>query len=200
MGFKSIHQVTLLILLVNGLKETSAFTPFLTGRRPQGIRHTQLDMQLRPDRRQAIVSSIATILLIPNNPSHALESNVNGKNPFDLVRFELLHPLGGVAVMQKRLDERDFEGLMEFTKEYDQVLRKKLMGNAKKMLAKEYKGTTTSNSITFDLIGINRNCRPRQENYDEAQKYLNELKLDIDAFLSLERFVAQKDDNDVVVK
>ena len=98
--------------------------------------------------------------------------------------------------MQKRIDDRDFEGLMEFTKGYDQVLRKRYMGKAKKLLPKELqeKATIFCNSVTFDLIGINRNSRKGQESYEGASKYLAELKQDAESLLALESSVVATED------
>ena len=102
-----------------------------------------------------------------------------------LVKYELTNEKGGVAFMQNCIDQKDFAALLEFTKTYDQNLRKTAMGSAKSAL----EGDTTSltNSVTFDLIGINRSSRPGQENAAEAQRYLDELKSDVNTFLALKR-------------
>ena len=81
---------------------------------------------------------------------------------FDKVRYELLDSQGGVTYMQGRIDEKDWVGLLEFTKSYDLELRKLRMGKAKKLLQdKEIKAKATeyANAVTFDLIGINRSSR-----------------------------------------
>jgi hypothetical protein len=108
---------------------------------------------------------------------------------FAPIKFELDDPQGGVSYMQGRIDEQDWDGLMEFTKTYDLELRKKLMGRAKKLLqSKDVKSnaTTYANGVTFDLIGINRASRKGQENVESANKYLQELRDDVAKFLSLE--------------
>ena len=95
--------------------------------------------------------------------------------------------------MQGRIDAQDYEGLMDFTKTYDLELRKARMGKAKKLLqSKETKekGTEYANAVTFDLIGINRNSRKGQENQEGANKYLQELRDDVQNFLSLESSIA----------
>jgi hypothetical protein len=149
------------------------------------------------DRRAAVATTIgacAAQWLVQTLPVTAAET-LPTTNPFDSIRFELYDTHGGVAVMQKRLDDRDFEGLLDFTKEYDQVLRKKYMKNAKKLLPKELsdKATAACNAVTFDLIGINRNSRKGQENYDEANKYLNELKQDAELLLAMESSVVSEE-------
>jgi len=111
---------------------------------------------------------------------------------YDDIRYELENPQGGVAYMQGRIDALDFEGLMEFTKSYDLELRKLRMGKAKKLLqSKEVKEEATgyANAVTFDLIGINRNSRKGQENQEGANKYLQELRDDVNKFLSLQNTI-----------
>ena len=108
---------------------------------------------------------------------------------FDAVRQQVFSDTGGVAQMQRYIDQRDFGALMEFTKTYDQVLRKGAMGKAKKLLAdKQIKEQATlySNGVTFDLIGINRSSRPGQENAEQANKYLQELREDVQKFMDLQ--------------
>jgi hypothetical protein len=106
---------------------------------------------------------------------------------FDAVRRELYSSDGGVAYMQRCLDQNDFTALLEFTKTYDQVLRKGAMGQAKKSLLTEKETATQySNAVTFDLIGINRSSRPGKENASDAAKYLQELREDVQRFLELE--------------
>ena len=112
------------------------------------------------------------------------------KAAFDSVRFEVSDPKGGVAYMQQKIDEQDFEGLIEFTRGYDLEMRKLRMGKAKKLLqTKELKekGTSYANAVTFDLIGMNRNSRPGQENIEGLNKYLQELRDDAAKFLELEK-------------
>lgn len=111
------------------------------------------------------------------------------REAFDAVRREVLSDSGGVAYLQTAVESRDFPALLEFTKTYDQRLRKGAMGRAKKLLAsKEAKeaATAAANGVTFDLIGINRSARPGQENVETAAKYLQELKDDVQKFLDLE--------------
>jgi hypothetical protein len=111
------------------------------------------------------------------------------KTLYDDIRYELENPKGGVAYMQARVDDKDFEGLMEFTRTYDLELRKLRMGKAKKLLQStelKEKATGYANAVTFDLIGINRNSRKGQENQEGANKYLQELRDDVAKFLSLE--------------
>lgn len=121
-----------------------------------------------------------------SSPAVAAEDAVT--NPFDAVRRELQSAEGGIAYMQSCIDKADFTGLLEFTKTYDQVLRKGAMGKAKKTLMVESKDAAVllSNAVTFDLIGINRSSRPGKENAQDAAKYLQELRVDVQKFLDLE--------------
>lgn len=131
-----------------------------------------------------------TFLLVP--PPNALAAAATTDNPFDAVRYELNDSSGGLAYMQNCIDKNDFASLMEFTKQYDQILRKASMGKAKKLLPKELrsKATEISNAVTFDLIGMNRSSRPGQEDAPKAQQYLNELKIDVQKLLDMEGQVA----------
>jgi hypothetical protein len=47
----------------------------------------------------------------------------------------------------------------------------------------------SANAITFDLIGINRNARPGQEDAKEANRYLDELRTDLKLVIDEEKYV-----------
>eukprot|EP00980_Cylindrotheca_fusiformis_P027972 scaffold22575_cov141-Cylindrotheca_fusiformis.AAC.3 len=134
------------------------------------------------------------LALLPSSPSLAAEDIVLPSKDvvsktFETIRYELSDPNGGVAYMQQKIDENNFPALMEFTKTYDQELRKLRIGKAKKLLqSKETKEEATkyANAVTFDLIGINRNSRIGQESTEGANKYLQELRDDVEKFLLLE--------------
>jgi len=114
------------------------------------------------------------------------------KSAFDAIRYELEDPAGGMATLESKIAAKDFEGVMDFTKNYDGYFRKARVGRARKLLTdKKLKEDSVlmSNAITFDLIGINRASRPGQENQEEAKKYLGELKADIQKILDLENTV-----------
>ena len=119
------------------------------------------------------------------------------KAAFARVRQELESEKGGVAYMQNCIDRRDFEALLEFTKQYDGQIRKAGMVGVKKMLTDKEQMkliTPLSNSVTFDLIGINRSSRPgaaatADEAAEGANKYLQELRQDVQKFLDLEKQV-----------
>jgi len=111
------------------------------------------------------------------------------QNAFDAVRTEVQAPTGGVAYLQERVEASDFPALLDFTKTYEPKLRKGLMGKAKKFLVDKQdleKATAAANAVTFDLIGINRSSRPGQENQENAAKYVQELKDDVQKFLDLQ--------------
>lgn len=139
-------------------------------------------------------ASFAGASLIQSSPAWAAEEIVlpekaTVKQAFDTVRYELTDPNGGVSYLQQKADEKDFAALMEFTKTYDQELRKLRMGKAKKLLqSKELKEEATgyANGVTFDLIGINRNSRNGKESIDGVNKYIQELRDDANKFINLE--------------
>lgn len=137
--------------------------------------------------------AMATVLL-PTTIAVAAEETASPEvvaKAFAQVRFELEDPAGGVSVMQKLIDDRDWSSLLDFTKTYDQILRKAKMGSAKKLLPKESKDVATlaSNAVTFDLIGINRASRKGQESVELANKYLNELRNDVKQLLDLQKTI-----------
>jgi hypothetical protein len=149
-----------------------------------------------------LISSIASLDILTSEsiPALAADTSADTMLPtkeivtecFDFIRFELENPEGGVAYMQGRIDKKDFEGLLDFSKSYDLEFRKRRFGNAKKLLeGKELKAKATeyANAVTFDLIGINRSCRKGQENIESASKYLQELRDDVSKFLALEKTI-----------
>ena len=78
---------------------------------------------------------------------------------------------------------------MEYTKESDAYFRRAKLGKARKLLTdKNFKdgALQLSNAVTFDLIGINRASRPGRESTEEALRYWEELKGDVEKFLELE--------------
>jgi len=134
---------------------------------------------------------VATTLTTPTGAAAATDSDpAVVQAAFDAVRQQVYDPTtGGSAYMQRCIEQQDFPALMEFTKTYDQVLRKGAMGKAKKFLTNaedKEAATLYSNAVTFDLIGINRNSRPGKENAAEAARYLEELKQDVQKFLDLQ--------------
>ena len=136
--------------------------------------------------RRNVISSFtaATTLLLPTMIAQAKES-LSPEESFKRVRQELEG--GGIVYLEQALKDENYVTLLDFTKTYDQVLRKNFMGQAKKYAIDKNKATELSNAVTFDLIGINRSSRPGQESREEAQKYLQELKDDVRAFLELEQ-------------
>jgi len=145
-------------------------------------------------RRKWFITSAAAgtvVAFLAPRPAHAKQEEAfdaaAAQQAFDAVRQQV-SPGGGVAYLQEHVDAADFPALLEFTKTYDQVLRKGAMGRAKKFILPENKekATALANAVTFDLIGMNRSARPGQESAAKAAQYLQELKDDVQAFLELE--------------
>ena len=190
MTMKSYLLLTAVTIIV---KSSSAFS---FQNQPTGGAEDRLSLD-KVNRRDFVIQSSAAIFgttfLTPSN-SWAKDEYVPPTKEtvvatFDPIRYELQNPNGGVATIQKRIDDQDWAGVMEFTKGYDLELRKARMGKAKKLLATKEdkeKATEYANAVTFDLIGINRNSRPGQENVEGANKYLQELREDVSKFLELE--------------
>lgn len=133
--------------------------------------------QLSASRRE-ILSGAATMLpLLISRTAQASEID----EAFDNVRDEARK---GVQFLREKLDQNEFRDVFEFTQTYDIVLRKVKMGKARKLID-DKTATEKANAITWDLIGVNRNVRPGQENRAEAVKYVDELERDIQTFLEL---------------
>ena len=138
-----------------------------------------------PSRRDWLVGAVAglTVSLAP------LEAVAKGPPPMSVqetveaVCFELQDGNGSVGRLQAALDASDFAGLLEITKTMDQSLRKKVVGQAKYYWEDKNAGTQLSNNVTFDLIGMNRNARPGQESAEGVQRYLQELRNDLQKIL-----------------
>jgi len=112
----------------------------------------------------------------------------NVKAAFDALEFELHDSQGGIRTMQDYIDGENFTALLEFTKTYDQVLRKKKWGRCKAFFGNAEKEVATlqGNAVTFDLIGINRASRSGQESVEKANQYLNELRVDLQNMIDME--------------
>jgi hypothetical protein len=122
----------------------------------------------------------------------AKEPKLDPATAREKILFELDNAQGGIAFLQDALTRGDTKTVLEFTKSYDTVLRKAYMGAVKKTLADGDKATALSNAVTFDLIGINKASRPGQVSGEQAQKYLDELKADVRAFLDLSVAAVEK--------
>lgn len=109
---------------------------------------------------------------------------------FAAVREQLESPDGGIQELKSLIDKEDYDAIREFTKTYDLEFRKAKMVKARRLItAKDDKerGLYLSNSVTFDLIGINRGSRLGKEDISEVKKYWEELKADVTNFLELEK-------------
>ena len=122
-------------------------------------------------------------------------------NAFENIRNELQAPSGGVQTLQQFIRNQDYPAILEYTKTYDQILRKGKMKPVQALLLQQQQQqerskeqqtqlkdqmTTLSNAITFDLIGLNRNARQSQINAEQCAYYLQALREDLQQFLNLE--------------
>jgi hypothetical protein len=109
---------------------------------------------------------------------------------FQDVRDELEN--GGIVELGEKIEKEDFDGIMEFTKEYDLEFRKAKMGKARKFITSKEdkeKAVLLCNAVTFDLIGMNKGSRPGQQNIENVKKYYQEMKEDINSFLEMENLI-----------
>jgi hypothetical protein len=109
------------------------------------------------------------------------------KQAFDAIRYELENSEGGISYLQSCVDKTDYDAIFEFTKTYDLEFRKaKMLGAKKKFKFGGDQATMLLNSVTFDLIGMNKACRKGQQDIQLAQKYLDELKADVAKYLNFQ--------------
>ena len=203
MVFKAI--ISAILILVSSQLSSGFVTPYTnrggisTASSSTQVKSTQL---LATTRRNFLEQSttIATIAIgtsIPL-PAYAKEppppiTQEAVTEAFDAIRYELTNPSGVVGTLTNLInDGNSYEEVMQYTKESDAYFRKAKIGKARKLLTdKEIKSGSIqlSNSVTFDLIGINRASRPGQEDKDVQLKYLEDLKKDIEQFLELEKTI-----------
>jgi hypothetical protein len=187
-----MKSIVMSIMLIGILTLASAFSP-----RQSHIPTSATQLLMRSSRRE-FVNAIATFGIVTGcaTPAHSKMpketlTEENFKAAWDDLKFELHDPKGGVSIMQSRIDDQDFVGLMEFTKGYDLDVRKLKIGRCKAYLSsvEQAVATMSANAITFDLIGINRSARLGKENQSECYRYLNELRTDLQAVIDQERTV-----------
>jgi len=112
------------------------------------------------------------------------------KAAFAAVREQLDSPDGGIQELKSLIDKEDYDAIREFTPTYDLEFRKAKMVKARRLITGKDeidRGLYLSNSVTFDLIGINRNSRLGKEDIGEVKKYWEELKTDVTSFLEMEK-------------
>mmetsp|Transcript_6404 Transcript_6404/g.9388 ORF Transcript_6404/g.9388 Transcript_6404/m.9388 type:complete len:207 (+) Transcript_6404:85-705(+) len=176
---------------------------------PTACNPTKLLMSASPDevqltnRRQALKQT-ASILLFSSVASFTSSSPAEAKKSkepvtresidkaFQDVRDQLESPDGGVQNLKSLVEKEDFDNIMEFTKYYDLEFRKAKVVKARRLLTNKDdkdRGLYLSNSITFDLIGMNKASRPGQHDIDQVKKYFNELVEDITNFLEMKKLI-----------
>jgi len=114
------------------------------------------------------------------------------KASFAAVREQLESPDGGIQTLQSLIEKEDYDAILEFTKYYDLEFRKAKMVKARKFITgseDKERGLYLSNSVTFDLIGMNKGCRPGKKDITEVTRYWEELKMDVENFLKLEKAI-----------
>lgn len=131
-------------------------------------------------------ASAADIVVVGDNNGLAVQLDAKAAAK-EAVRVESTK---GIAYMKAQLEAKDYDSLLEFTKSYDQILRKGAMGQAKKLMKESSSSsdvlTSITNAVTFDLIGINRSVRKGQENPEQAARYIQILQEDVNRFLSMD--------------
>jgi len=183
-----VRQNLIVILLLLLLQAASGFVITKGSQKHSTAIHLSDDDNQRDSplvSRRRVLIGTTTAFLFPSIAQ--AKEKLSPQDALERIRQELQDPKGGIAYLEEALKKENYSDILEFTKTYDQVLRKSYMGQAKKLILDKDKATSLCNAVTFDLIGINRNSRPNQESQVDAQKYLQELQNDVKAFLELER-------------
>lgn len=205
MVFKAI--ISAILILVSSQLSSGFVTPSFSYTTIRGISTASSSQvkstQLLATTRRNFLEQSTTIATIAIGTSIPLPAYAKEPPPpitqeavteaFDAIRYELTNPSGVVGTLTNLInDGNSYEEVMQYTKESDAYFRKAKIGKARKLLTdKEIKSGSIqlSNSVTFDLIGINRASRPGQEDKDVQLKYLEDLKKDIEQFLELEKTI-----------
>ena len=203
--FKAI--ISAILILVSSQVSSGFVTPSYSSTTIRGISTASSSQvkstQLLATTRRNFLEQSTTIATIAIGTSIPLPAYAKEPPPpitqeavteaFDAIRYELTNPSGVVGTLTNLInDGNSYEEVMQYTKESDAYFRKAKIGKARKLLTdKEIKSGSIqlSNSVTFDLIGINRASRPGQEDKDVQLKYLDDLKKDIEQFLELEKTI-----------
>lgn len=195
---------TLIVLSCAHLMNVDSFVPSIK-RAESFTREINLSMLKNPvdiSRRNVVKNTFASLLVtscsvIGNTSPASAKDKV--KEPitkegiaksFQDVRDELEN--GGIVQLGALVEKGDFNGIMEFTKEYDLEFRKAKMGKARKFITSKEdkeKAVLLCNAVTFDLIGMNKGSRPGQQNIETVKKYYQEMKDDINSFLEMENLI-----------
>ena len=203
--FKAI--ISAILILVSSQVSSGFVTPSYSSTTIRGISTASSSQvkstQLLATTRRNFLEQSTTIATIAIGTSIPLPAYAKEPPPpitqeavteaFNAIRYELTNPSGVVGTLTNLInDGNSYEEVMQYTKESDAYFRKAKIGKARKLLTdKEIKSGSIqlSNSVTFDLIGINRASRPGQEDKDVQLKYLDDLKKDIEQFLELEKTI-----------
>lgn len=165
---------------------------------PQRSYDVSLQASTSGDRRSfltnAAASGVSAVMLSLPSPAFAKGkpepiTAENVRDAFAAVRFELEDSEGVVTKLDALVRKQNYEELIDFTRETDLYFRKIKMGRARKLLTdKSLKDESVlmCNAVTFDLIGVNRSSRPGREDTEGALKYVEQMKIDIKKFLTLE--------------
>merc|ERR1712232_160613 len=143
---------------------------------------------------QKLITPIITSAVVStvSPPAYAKEPSTPQtlSEAFNKVKNELTSPSGGISTLTTMINNKDWENVKEFTKNYDIEFRKEIMGSTRKMIPKDTNkqlradATQMCNNVTFDLIAVNK--ASRVGDIDAAIKALGILKSDISEFLDLE--------------
>lgn len=104
---------------------------------------------------------------------------------FDIIRNELKEAKS-LNRLKEDIDNSKWDDILSFTKEYDAEFRGFILKSAwKQMDEKKDKGIEISNSLTYDLIALNKAARKKDS--ADARIRLDQVKQDIVDFLTLEK-------------
>ena len=156
------------------------------------IHHRDDDNHHSITRRSAVIQTATTASMLLTwlfHPAaaHAKKLPLSQPAAFDALTQALTSETGAVAQLTRAIENNNKADLLEMTKDMDQSLRKRIVTTCKYYVVDGDKGQALSNSVTFDLIGINKSARGEALDANAARKYLQELKDDLQSMLDMER-------------
>lgn len=189
-------RADIIFLLLNAIDLTQSFSVQCNQGTKRTFKANNGEISRRKSMQKLITPIISSALVNTVSPPAVFAKEKEPSTPqalsdaFNKVKNELTSSSGGMSILTTMINNKEWENVKEFTKNYDLEFRKAMMGSARKLIPKDNNkqlradATQMCNNVTFDLIAVNK--ASRVEDIDAAIKALGILKNDISEFLDLE--------------